>query len=405
MNGPQSTAFRQRLVDNTLPQSAAHYLGRRSDPLDPLAHWIFGEFVKAFINTPIRVVALPGKHVGVGDPFIDLWQADPDRIEPDVGTARATPPESAMMESFLATLTAEPERWAGFLCLQFTPGIARQFQSRVIDWEARLEPSLADIRAATSSLAATPNPRALRFRDALLAPTLHQLLDGKAGDDIDRSYINYARKRGVSVPTLALAYGYDWYRRGFAYARFDPQQTWAGLHPLRSDVIADVENKVAESLSGPEEVPYWPDTILAYIDREVLSSDPARVADLLRRLRDGVHKDSGIDFGRQMVAADSLDEPKRRELRTNAIADVVFKAGLPPQRRDPDRRAEIIDLLGTFAEEGLAAVGAQPAGRVVGEVLRRGASSRTVDRLEFRLRRRLRPRSLWRAFEIPGVPT
>jgi hypothetical protein len=396
------TELQRRFVDNTLPQSAAHFVRCfRGQRLDPAAGLAFATFVDAYVNAPVRCATLPATDQGIGDEFINLWHRSADDIRRGAGRAADDIDNTGMLRSFVASTVAYPDAWTGWLCFQLTDGIGEQFRSRVPDWQQRLERAAGEIRGLTSSLSLRLDTRLVRFRDDTLGPALAALaMRGSPAGNLDGEYRAYAARTGIDLPTFALAYGWDWYRRGCSYRSFG--DVWVAFHPLRSDV-ARVGAGSTEKVSARPEV-RWSTVVTAYLQRGLLAADPLVVVDVLESLRRGV-TEPGTGFGQAMAAAQDCDDPlKRRSRQRDAVIGVLIRAGLPPiLRRRAAGQGEVTSTIGETIGAGTGLPGAGLVGTLLAEIVRLSVGSPPVVRVRYRLRRRFRPKSVWNAFEVPGL--
>jgi hypothetical protein len=384
-----------RVLDNTLPQSALHFVrygGGRL--LDVTATRAFDLFVDAYVNTPNRQVALPGGELGEGDLFIKLWQHGAQQL-PNLGPRSDNPAQEQVLDSYASNLQSHGREWAGFLCFQLTSEIGFQYRSRVVDWETRLEQAASQIESDARSL-----PVIQEFRSSKLAPSAAALREGRTVHSIDTDYLAWLGARRMDLLTFMTAYGLDWYRRGYSYSRW--AGNWVGWHELRRN--AGLELGSQTGIKGELEV-NWSSVLAAYLDRGLLPADELAIADLLSALRSQVQDDRS-GFAKAWRTATSVEDPREQFRRTrDVIVDALLKVGVYPQKRLGAGK-QIEALLNAMPQ----LLGASPdpaamAARFAGELVKVANRTEPAAKLRFRVHRKLRPGSVWRAYEIPGLTT
>jgi hypothetical protein len=396
------TSFERRLVDNTLPQSAAHFVRHRGgEMLDPAAPAAFAAFVDAFVNSPVRCATLPGADIGLADPFVRLWHAHSHDVRRHAGYADHPGAGVDTLGAYVASVVAGSQAWTGWLLFQFTQEVATQFRSRVPDWQQRLSQASHELLDRTSSLSPRADSRLTRYRDSVLAPAL----DAHAATEVphealDEEYRAFATRNGLSLAQLVLAYGLDWYRRGYSYRSYG--DVWVAFHPLRADAPLAGAAEVA-NVGGPSEVA-WSSIVIAYLRAGRLAADQLLIADTLESLRDTVRSEES-GFAGRMAAAEAAGDPARREhLRREAVVSALIRAGiLPVPRRAAAARGELAGAAGEALASGVGLPGAGLLAPLLGTVVRVSTGSAAAIRISYRMRRLLRRRSLWRAFEVPGL--
>lgn len=393
--------FERRLVDNTLPQSAAHFVrhagGKMLDPAAPVA---FAAFVDAFVNSPVRCATLPGADIGVADPFTRLWHAHSHDVRRHAGPADHPSAGADTLSAYVASVVTSAQAWTGWLLLQFTHEVATQFRSRVPDWQQRLSKASHELLGLTSSLSPRADSRLARYRESVLAPALGAHAATDAPGALDDEYRAFAARSGLGLAQLVLAYGLDWYRRGYSYRSYE--DVWVAFHPLRADAPLVGAAEVA-NVGGPSEVA-WSSIVVAYLRDGRLASDQLLVAETLESLRDTVHSEKS-GFAGRMAAAEAVDDPARREqLRREAVVSALIRAGiLPVPRRAAAAPGEMAGSAGEALASGVGLPGAGLVAPLLGTIIRTSAGSPTAIRISYQMRRLLRRRSLWRAFEVPGL--
>jgi hypothetical protein len=163
--------YEDRVLDNTLPQAAFdHFLHAGRDSRDPAAKESFETFVDAYINTPKPRAVLPAKNAGGGDgDFVDLWldaAVANQAVSWHAGSRPIEVGEPELLRAFAFDLGDNLRARHVFLLLQLSPGIARQYKSRVGDWRTRfgsdvrvlLHPRRRDITAEASEADAGEGP-------------------------------------------------------------------------------------------------------------------------------------------------------------------------------------------------------------------------------------------------------
>jgi hypothetical protein len=388
---------RSRILDNTLPQSAAHFINYGSNQaLDITARQSFGNFVDAYVNTPNRQVALPAKAAGSGDSFVQLWQDGAEKII-NAGPPLRDPQQEYVLNAYANSLMDFGPQWAGFLAFQFTDKIGFQYRSRVPDWQARLERATEQIKSASQNFAAFGN-----FQSQVLAEKAVALREAKTEHRIDKDYIGWQHSRGIDLFTLMTAYGLDWFQRGYSYSQLTA--TWWGFHELRRDAAHDMADQaVSMSIQGDPEVA-WSHVLIAYLDRGILPADDIAIAQLLAHLRSHVQSS---DFAESWQDASSEENSVQRSLRTrDVIVDTLMKVGIYPQKRTSGSASQIDAL--TEILPPLMAVVPDPASLIVrfgGELVKMANQTSPGAKIRFKVHRRLRPQTIWRAYEIPGLTT
>lgn len=403
-----SEYFDRRIIDNTLPQSACHYINRHGERLlDPASSQAFSVYVDTFINAKIRCVTLPGRWLGQGDPLTSLWHTTAaDIISGTTSLYSDDEQIRRMLVSFSISLDASPEGWAGWLCLQLTSVIARQFKSRVIDWRARLARAVNDIALATTPMVPRPEARIIKFRDSILAPKLrhHFANEANPDDQLDHEFRTWARREGIELAEFAVAYAYDWYCRGRSYASIGASACVA-FHPLRADVVTEVDGEWVTPFQGADEVK-WSRIISAYLTRGILPYDTLVICELLQALRAGVYDDKRIAFIQRVSDAYKIENVhvRHRNYR-DAVVDVLLNSGIQPIIRKSVARDDKDSAANKIASTTLQIAGLGEAAPVVGELVRCAGKSSLASVARYRIEKRFRPKSVWRTYEIPGLTT
>ncbi len=314
----------------------------------------FAAFVDAFVNSAVRCATLPGADLGLADPLVRLWHAPSHDVR----------------------------RHAGH-------------------WQERLSGASHELLGRTSSLSPRADSRLVHYRDSVLGPALgtHAATEmpGKALDD---EYRAFAARSGLSFAQFVLAYGLDWYRRGYSYRGYG--DVWVAFHPLRADAPLAGAAEIA-NVGGPQEVA-WFSIVMAYLRAGRLAADQVLIAETLESLRETVRsQDSG--FSSRVAAAEAVEDPARRkQLRREAVVSALLRAGiLPVPRKAATTRGEVAGAAGEALASGVGLPGAGLLAPLLGTVIRVTTGSAAAIRISYQTRRLLRRRSLWRAFEVPGL--
>jgi hypothetical protein len=393
----QTRAYEERVLDNTLPQAAFDYvvhLDRSSR--DPAAQESFETFIDAYLNTPKPRVVLPGSEAGGGDgDFIDLWHQAAKGVSLNQGTKPIPLSDAAVFRAFSIDVGNNLRGWLGFLLFQLSPRIAKQYKSRVPDWRERVSAAWAQVKDLEK---AGKRRDISRFREEF------DEYDARQGQGIDDDYLSWveAPEWGDSpLVDFAIAYGYDWYRRGHSYSRFG-SDIRVLLHARRRDMTADASDAVAGPGPSIAEVS-WHGAIIEFLRKGGISKDPAAVSDVLRGMREGVQSRSFRQASSAAAAKGNSDH-----LLFDAAYDVLREAGVEVTVTRKNELPATTPVLLAFATGG-ALVSWKPAFIASMTLLVTTlATPQKLAQAEFAARRSLLPHryaatSAWRAFEMEGV--
>jgi hypothetical protein len=397
----------ERTLDNTIPQSAYSYIQSETiPPLDPAARECFRIFADCYVNARKLYAPLPKKSIGSGDQLIELWLRDAAPLYQagdlsSVSDQRAVD-EEMIIERFAESVVTSSSDWAGWTAFQLSNDVADGFKSRVTDWRQQLAESLSLLRGKISPISLGHDHRLTSHRDSNLRSALHAAESSERGPIINPEYRIEARKLGVDLETYALAYSYNWFRRGVGYG-IRTRGTWAKFHHLRDGALVLPGNDVEDIDPNAYEVS-WGRIIDGFIAVREVPRNPERVIDLLCGLREAV-QDPRIEFGQRLVEAHARtdDHTSTRIVIRDAILDVLLSHHLPPVLRSSTARKKIVASIGKAATAGADATGGGVVVSVLGEAITLAVDAKPTRELEVRFRRRFRKQSLWKVYKIPGL--
>lgn len=400
----------KRALDNTLPQAAFAYFKNPKDQLlDPIAQHCFEDFVNAYINTPQIWVPLPRKDRGIGDRFIELWQEDAIPIYNAANIQATTETykisDEIICEQFSKSVTISPSNWAGFVRFQWSPTIVPQFISRVTNWKEQIRESWAEIAPKISSFSLHPDQRLANFREEL-RKSIYQL------GNIDREYANLIQIDGVRPEDYALAYAYNWFKRGTSYI-IRSQGLLFRFHNLRDAAVVIPGNQVGDPEEYSQEL-HWGKILDGFLAVNELPRDEELMIDLLRGLRETTQKDTRFDYQSRIARLDKmrkLDELTGSNFSNNLIKeivlDVLLSNNIVPVFRSTAGQADIAKLIRKGVDSIFSNVPkiGSVIGNVLCEVIITSINYRLMRSTAIKVRKKLNRDSIWKVYKIPGLNT
>lgn len=392
--------FKNRALDNTLPQSAYAYFLNPENPLNEskqISRDCFLYFIEAYINSPKRMAPIPAESQGsynIDEPFVSHWQSRASIIKNSQNKTGTSIDESELYNAFLVSISKRPKQWASWIKFQWTNDIVGAFQSRVEDWREQLNSSSEYIKKARleKELGITKITPILEKELSIL----------ESNQSIDRSYDVLSDDIQIDIPGLAMSYAINWFMRGSAYRDKNINHT-TGFHILRTPATKSVNDKY----SVIESVSEWRFGIMveALINSGAIDRNAEKFVDILYQMRMVVQNDEV--YAQEMNECESVEDPVKQRIHyKNSLARVLHKSGL----KVPHKETSILNsdvngfiekyLEGIFKDNETYKKFFSP---FVAGTVGMATSSKLANELIFTSGKHVLGDSIWHHFYIPGL--
>ena len=375
-----------RAMDNTLPLSAYGYISSKS-ALDPASRDCFHRFVDAYINTDHRCALVPAFGDMHTNALMRLWR-DGAKLQSYYQPEDPSEDDRAeLWRRFEMSVSSSPREWSGWLRYEWDPNVALVSKTHYKDWRERLMRVGDLVRASTSRLSLHNSSRLAEFSEAL-SEELRM-------SHIDPEYLDESRKRSIDLGPLGLAYCFDTFERGRAFALL-AQDMMLAFHPLRDAAVIHSEADARE-VEGPMQI-RWGNIVDACMKEKVFSSDPELLSDILRGFHTSV-KSSGAYEEITLKLGSETDSTRRDALARDAVLLCFSEQRIVPPLRGSTGRS----LVESLSSLGRLIPGQYWLQRLLVEAVSQVTKLGILSQARFEYRLRSRRDRFWKLYRIPGL--